>query len=65
MSSIPRQPITDEFLTELEAAFRMPTITPRMTEQEIQYAAGSYKVLTYCILKVKDYKARNAIEQSG
>ena len=62
MPDIQRQPMTDEFLTELTAAFRMPIVTPRMTEQEIQYAAGANKVLMYCNLKVQDYKKRHGLD---
>lgn len=62
MPDIPRQPITDEFLTELTEAFRMPLINPTMNEREIQFKAGGHKVLLYCIQKVTDYKKRHGLD---
>lgn len=62
MPDIQRQPMTDEFLTELIEAFRMPLITPSMNEREIQYRAGNHKVLLYCQDKVRAYKARHGLD---
>ena len=62
MPDIARQPMTDEFLKELTDAFKMPLITPSMSEQEIQYKAGEHKVLLYCIQKVYDYKKRHGLD---